>query len=225
MAIKHEHWSRKIRSHNSVRIEMKWSEFFKNQLHIGIATTIPFLGSTILAIFIKDELSISYGKMKKPCWAPPGKVTPWTFSKLKLNSVVSDFWSRLDGFILFDWLRKLPCLVCWRKVLWFDFVPFHFIFIDSFDKLVFRDLPCDAHGIHDDSRSDAFSICNTDNNSVLSRWQTSWFNVDPSHFLDCPFICSTLPNVDHEPRWRMVCQSWKYFHQNFSECFCKQLNY
>lgn len=50
---------------------MKWSEFWKTQMWIGIATTIPFIGTSVIAIFLEDRGIASYEQMKKPNWAPP----------------------------------------------------------------------------------------------------------------------------------------------------------
>lgn len=50
---------------------MKWSQFVKDQLWIGLATTVPFIGSFILSFLIEDRLKFSYDKLSKPIWAPP----------------------------------------------------------------------------------------------------------------------------------------------------------
>lgn len=50
---------------------MKWTEFWKTQILIGIATTIPFIGSSLIALFLEDRTLAAYDDLNKPSWAPP----------------------------------------------------------------------------------------------------------------------------------------------------------
>lgn len=50
-------------------IEMKCSKvFWKNQLNICIATTVPFIGLTILEILFENRIQASYKDLIKPKW-------------------------------------------------------------------------------------------------------------------------------------------------------------
>lgn len=111
-------WFR-FRNHFIVGVEMKWSDFFKTQLWIGIATTLPFLGPFLLEFFVEDRISNSYEQMKKPTWAPPKIVRKYFHSNiLSLNWKYFRFFYRCG---LFFWL-------CWAtQVIEFGFtaVAFH----------------------------------------------------------------------------------------------------
>lgn len=65
---------------------MKWTEFWKTQILIGIATTIPFIGSSLIALFLEDRTLAAYDDLNKPSWAPPKIVNislefspPWNY--------------------------------------------------------------------------------------------------------------------------------------------------
>jgi tryptophan-rich sensory protein len=44
--------------------------FWKTQFYIGIANTIPFIGTTILELVIENLFKKTYESLEKPKWAP-----------------------------------------------------------------------------------------------------------------------------------------------------------
>lgn len=73
---------------------MKWPQFWNDkgfwigQLWIAIATTVPFIGSFVLLLFVEDRFKFSYEKLLKPSWAPSldVKVKVLKFRNLKFDS-------------------------------------------------------------------------------------------------------------------------------------------
>lgn len=50
---------------------MKWTRcFWKNQLYICIATSIPFIGIAFLEIGVENQIKKSYNFLIKPYWLP-----------------------------------------------------------------------------------------------------------------------------------------------------------
>jgi tryptophan-rich sensory protein len=49
--------------------------FWKSQLQIFIANSIPFVGTIILELVVESLFKKSYDSLEKPRWAPNYKVT------------------------------------------------------------------------------------------------------------------------------------------------------
>ena len=51
-------------------VKMNWKLFFKNQLLIAIANSIPLTGIMILELFTTDRIINSYDMFQKEDWFP-----------------------------------------------------------------------------------------------------------------------------------------------------------
>lgn len=92
------------------QINMKWKEFFKSQLHIGFANTIPIIGIKMLELFTEDKIINSYDSLQKNSFFPPKwvkQVLDFLYKhKLHLLFITGIFdYSKYCAYIY--WPRKL----------------------------------------------------------------------------------------------------------------------
>ena len=186
---------------------MKWSQFWKTQLWICFATTVPFVGSFILSFFVQDRLKSSYDDLVKPVWAPPRIVRELCRTVQQIIANLSgERWHYDDFFDSFR-LRQLSSLAL-RWTLFHENVFVASVLLRYFNIRVVKScFWSETVGFCHGSHGNNSFIRDCHRRVIFHSRQASWLFLHHLHLLAYLLDISVLQSLGFKLPWRLARES------------------